>query len=246
MWTLQTLIQTIKNDLELHDLPPTVTDADIVDRIKNNSLIEFSIIYPRREKFRLSYNDLVHPDQRYRSRTRGLDYMIPKWFLIQFKPTTVIRIDPFRYGDYNGDSFAYGVGYDARDLITDVAEIKATASLVGNMAHAPTFDYDSARQVITLYNGYYEGVYEVEMGVEHDINLKSIPPTAMLTFKELATYDVGSYIYGKIFRKENVETGAGNITLNIEKLRECSSKHDDLMKELKEEAALDQETIDFF
>lgn len=246
MWTIQQLVQLIKDDLELYDLPATVTDDQILSRIKRSSLMEFSIVYPRIERFRLTYNDMVEPGQVIGPRSRGIEYYIPKWFLIQFTPVCLIRVDPFRHGDYYGDTFAYSVGYDATDLITDIAEVKAMAGVAGNMAHAPTPSWDSSRNVITLYNAYYDGCYEVEMGVEHDDNLRTIPPTAMLTFRQLATYDVGEYIYSKIFRKDGVETGVGTVNLNIQNLQECKQKHADLLKELSDEAQLDTANIEFF
>lgn len=246
MITLQDFIQTIKDDLDLFDLPATVSDEDILNRLRRGALHDFSIVYPRREKFRLTYNDICEPEKVIGPRSRGIDYAIPKWFLIQYSPVNLIRVEAFRQSDYYGDVFAYTYGYDPTDLITDIAGVKAVAGMTGNMAHAPTYNWDSAKNIITLYNAYYDGCYEVEMGVMHDMNLQSIPPTAMITFKQLATYDIGHYIYGKLFRKENVETGAGSITLNIQKLQDCEQKYNDLIKELTDEAALDNETLEYF
>lgn len=246
MWTIQELVQIIKDNLHLYDLPATISDSDIINRIKTHSLMEFSIIYPRIEKFRLTYNDICEPERIIGPRSRGIDYYIPKWFLIQFTPVCVIHIDSFRHNDCYGDSFAYSIGYDADELIADIAGVKAMSGIVGNMAHAPTHHWDSSRNILTLYNAYYDGCYEVEMGVEHDINLRTIPPTAMLTFKQLATYDVGHYIYSKLFRKEGVEAGGITVNLNIQNLQDCEQKHDDHLKELSEEASLDTSDIEFF
>ena len=84
------------------------------------------------------------------------------------------------------------------------------------------------------------------MGVQHDPNLQTIPDTASITFRQLATYDTGAYIYSKIFRKDGVETGVGSITLNLDKLRDCQQKHDDLLKDLMDEASLDIDTMVFY
>lgn len=246
LWTIQQLIQLIKDDLELHDLPNTITDEMIIERIRQSSLKDFSIVYPRFEKFRISYNDLVNPEIRFHNRSRGLEYYIPKHFLIQYTPITLIDVEPYTHKDFYGDVLPYALGYEPAGLITDIAGIKGMAGMAANLANSPTPDYDSARQIITIYNGYTEGLYEVTMGVAHDINLRTIPTTAMVTFRELATNDVGAYIYSKIFRKDGIDTGVGNITLNIDNLRECKSKYKDLMKELADEAVLDIDTIEFF
>ena len=246
IWTIQQLIQLIKDDLELHDLPNTITDEMIIQRIEQSSLKEFSIVYPRHEKFRLGFNDLLVPEHRFHNRSRGLEYVIPKHFLLQYTPINIIDIEPYTHKDFYGDVLPYAIGYEPAGLITDIAGIKGMAAMSANLANAPTYNYDSARQIITIYNGYTEGYYEVTMGVAHDINLRTIPVTAMVTFRELATNDVGAYIYSKIFRKDGIDTGVGNISLNIDNLRECKSRYKEIMKELADEAVLDNDTIDYF
>ena len=47
LWTAQELIQLVKDDMGLRDLPPTVTDQELLDRFTNSCLKEFSLIYPR-------------------------------------------------------------------------------------------------------------------------------------------------------------------------------------------------------
>lgn len=246
LWNMQELLQLIKDDLDLTDLPNVLSDAALQKHIELSSLREMSVIYPRQEKFKMGYRDMVNPDDIYAPKHRGVEYNIPKWFLMQYRPVTLIAVEPISYNESYGSLLPYSIGYEPDDLITAVSGIKAMAGMAGNIVNAPTPEYDNARQIIKLYNGWSRNTWEVTMGVQHDPNLQTIPDTASITFRQLATYDTGAYIYSKIFRKDGVETGVGSITLNLDKLRECQQKHDDLLKDLIDEASLDSDTMVFF
>ncbi len=246
LWNMQELLQLIKDDLDLTDLPNVLTDEMLQRHIELSSLKEMSVIYPRHEKFKMGYRDMVDPDDIYAPKHRGVEYNIPKWFLMQFKPVTLIAVEPISYNESYGSLLPYSIGYEPDDMINAVAGIKAMAGMAGNIVNAPTPEYDNARQIIKLYNGWSRNTWEVTMGVQHDPNLQTIPDTASITFRQLATYDTGAYIYSKIFRKDGVETGVGSITLNLDKLRDCQQKHDDLLKDLMDEASLDIDTMVFY
>ena len=246
LWNMQELLQLIKDDLDLTDLPNVLTDEMLQRHIELSSLKEMSIIYPRIEKFKIGTHDMVHPEDMYAPKHRGIEYNIPKWFLMQFKPVTLIDVDPISYNESYGSLLPYSIGYEPDDLIGAVAGVKAMAGMSGNIVNSPTPEYDNARQVIKIYSGWSENNWEVTMGVQHDPNLQTIPDTAAITFRQLATYDTGAYIYSKIFRKDGVETGVGSITLNLDKLRDCQQKHDDLLKDLMDEVSLDMDTVEFF
>ena len=74
---------------------------------------------------------------------------------------------------------------------------------------------------ITIYNAWVQGVYNVRMAVQHAENLSSISDTAMLTFKELATYDMGQYIYNK-FQAGNSGIGGSSTAVRRAKNRLAS------------------------
>lgn len=245
LWTIQELIQLAKEDLELYDLPATVSDEDIINRLTQSALKDFSIVYPRREKFNLSYIDLVNPTHQFR-RAKGLEYNIPKHFIMMYTPIMLIDCEPYTHRDFYGDVQPFGLQYDPLQLMEDVSMIKGISAMGQNLGHAPTAHFDSTRATITIYNSYAEGTYEITMGVMHDINLRTIPVTAMHTFRQLATYDIGAFLCSKLLRKDGVNTPAGDIQLNIEKLKECKGKYDELMKDLSDECVLDNETIELF
>ena len=244
VWNIQELIQVIKDDLGLRDLPPAITDADIIKRIERSSLKDFSIIYPRQETFRIGINDMVDPCDRLYVKTTGIRYYIPKHFLMQYNPITCISVDVCN-AYQGGLVWPYNLGYSPDDIMTGVAGIKALAGVAGNLCNAITHRYDNTKNWIIVYNGWTESTYEVMMGVMHDINLATIPNTAMLTFRDLATNDVGSYLYNTLMRRDNIDTGVGTIDLKIDRLADCAQRYKDLIKELSDEANLDMDEMEW-
>lgn len=244
IWTIQEFIQNIKDDLGLRDLPPAITDQDIIKRIQRSSLKDFSIIYPRQETFKLGPHDMVDPHDRVHVKTTGIRYFIPKYFLMQYNPITCISVDvcnPYQ----GGLVWPYNLGFQPDDIMTGVAGIKALAGMAGNLCNSITHRYDNTKQQIIIYNGWTESIYEIMMGVAHDINLSTIPDTAMITFRDLATNDVGAYIYNTLMRRDNIDTGIGTIDLKLDRLADCASKYKDLVKELTDEANLDIDEVEW-
>ena len=89
-YTIQQLVQLAKEDLALRELPPAVTDADLLNRVKHSALKDISIIYPRIEEFNIGVADQVNPDEIFSNKLTGVQYWIPKWVLNQFEVLAVI------------------------------------------------------------------------------------------------------------------------------------------------------------
>ena len=246
LWTTQELIQLVKDDMGLRDLPPTVTDQDLLNRFTNSCLKEFSIIYPRIETFNMGREDLVDPTEAYRSKIPGVRYKIPRFVTAQMDVLSVLKVEPLRSSGYTDLMWPYGVGFAPDQVISTVSSIKAAAATGMNMVNSLTFEYDSLKQQITLYHGWSTGSYKVKLSVLHDPSLSTVPPTAMSTLRELATYDLGQYIYNTLKRKNNIDTGVGNITLNIDEFSDYGNKKKDLLDRLTEDANLDFDEIEYF
>lgn len=246
LWTAQELIQLVKDDMGLRDLPPTVTDQDLLNRFKTSCLKEFSLIYPRIETFNMGREDLVDKTEAYRSMIPGVRYKIPRFVTAQMDILGIMKVEPLRSSGYTDLMWPYGVGFAPDQVMSSVSAIKAAAATGMNMVNSLTFEYDSMKQQITLYHGWSTGSYKVRATVLHDPSLSTVPPTAMSTLRELATYDLGQYIYNTLKRKNNIDTGVGNITLNIEEFSDYGSKKKDMIDKLSEDANLDFEEIEYF
>lgn len=245
-YTIQDIIQLAKENLGIRELPPPVTDNDLLERVKRSALKDFSIIYPRIEEFNIGVNDQVDPGQLYANKMQGVRYYVPKWILAQFEPMNVISVDNITPSGYADVMWPYGTGFAADGVISSVAAIKAAAAVGQNIANAISFNYDSMRKIITIYNGWTSGSYHVRMTVAHDINLSTIPNTAMMTFKELVEYDIGQYIYNSLKRKNKLNTPGGDIELGIDDLADCGNKKKELIERCLEDGSLDFEELDYF
>lgn len=245
-YNIQELVQLAKEDLGLKELPPPVTDKDLLERVKRSALKEFSIIYPRIEEFNIGVADQVHPEQMYSNKFHGVEYNVPKWILAQFEPLNVISVDNITPAGYGDVMWPYGVGFAADGVISSIAGIKAAAAVGQNIANAVSYNYDTMRKIITIYNGWSSGSYHIRMTVAHDVNLSTIPSTALLTFRELVMYDIGQYIYNSLKRKNRLNTPGGEIELGIEDLADCGNRKKDLIEKLLEDSELDFAEIDYF
>ena len=60
-------------------------------------------------------------------------------------------------------------------------------------------------------------------------SLSTIRDTAMMTFRELATYDLGAYMYNIIKRKDKMDVGTGSIDLKIDDLEDYANRKKDFI-----------------
>lgn len=245
-YTLQQLVQLAKEDLALRELPPAVTDADLLKRVKTSALKDISIIYPRIEEFCVGVADQIHPEQIYTNKFIGVEYFIPKWILAQFEVLAIISVDNITPTGYADVMNPVALDFAPDDVMASVAGIQAAASVGKNIANALSFKYDNMRHTMTIYNGWSSGSYRVRCTVAHDENLSTIPPTAMMFVRDIITYDIGQYIYNTMKRKNKIDSPAGTIELNIDDLADCANKKRDLIEKLLEDAELDFAEIDYF
>lgn len=246
LWTLQELIQLVKDDLGLRDLPAPITDKDLLRRFETSCLREFSVVCPRLETFNMGRDDLTDPPQSYYAHTTGIKYRIPEYFIRQgMKILAVTKIEPLRMSGY-ADCMWPGIGFDPFDVMESVTSIQAAAAVGQNVTSAMTWHWDSLKNEITLYHGWSTISYKVTVTVCHDVSLSTVPPTADSTLRRLAKLDLGEYIYNELKRKNNIDTGAGNITLNIDELADYGRQKEDFLRDLMEDANLDVESIMYF
>lgn len=246
LWTTQELIQLVKDDLGLRDLPPTVTDTELLERFKNSCLKEFSLVYPRMETFNMGREDLVDKVSANRSYIPGVRYRIPKYITLQMEVLSIVDIEPLRASGYADVMWPFGATLAPDDIMTSVMAVQAAATVGQNVVHSLTWDYDSMRNWITLYHGWSTASYKVTCTVVHDPSLSTIPPTAMSTLRELTMYDLGQYIYNSIKRKNNIDTGVGTITLNVDDFADYGNRKRELLERLSEDANLDFDTIEYY
>ena len=113
------------------------------------------------------------------------------------------------------------------------------------MGHAPTFRFDPPNKLI-IYNGWTGGSYRIEVGMLHDPSLSTIPPGAMTHLRQLAVLDIEEYLYNKMKRIQDLDTGVGTINLRIDNWENAASEKRDLLREWDESVNIDLDCINYF
>ena len=80
----------------------------------------------------------------------------------------------------------------------------------------------------------------------HDPSLSTVPPGAITHLRQLAELDICEYLYGKMKRIQDLDTGIGNINLRIDNWENAAQEKRELLRDWDENASLDFETITYF
>lgn len=244
LYNLSEFITTIKEDIGIKDLPLPVTDQQIVDRFKRSTLVDFSIIYPRKEICMIGEEDMTKRAKE--SMCSFYEYRIPKYI---YEGATILSVSNFDVARPNGYSDFYipTAGWSTPDaIIAAMADVRMAAGLSSSLAKAPTWDFQKPNRIV-VYNGWAGGKYEVELLMSHDISLSTIPDGAFIDLKELATLDLEEYLYNILKRKDGLEVGVGSINLKIDDWSSAASDKKELLKNWRESGSnLDFDHIRYF
>lgn len=235
MYTPSTFLSLLKGDLGLRDLPIPVTDEELLDRIAQSSLREFSIRSPHIETFILT--DYYRVDKGMNSNMSYMEYEIPRHiyegtYIISVVNVAVAR--PSGYNDYYVPQFS-GYG-DPTAVLMAASDLKLTAAIAQQMGKALTVHFKKPNK-IRIFNGWCSGDYEVEIALGHSINLSTIEQDEFSNFRELALYDLEWFLYDKLKRIDNLDTGTGSLDLKISEWADGQQRFRDLLKYWDEEGA---------
>ena len=243
LYNYSEFLTQIKEDIGIKDVPLPVDDTALTKRFITSALREFSVRYPRIEDIIITQDMAI--DLSTRSAYGAVTYIIPEKYYRGSQILTVLSINSTGYGAadnfYNPTLFLGS----ADILLESVSDIKMAASLGRMMGHAPTFRFDHPNR-LTIYNGWTGNSFKVEVGMMHDPSLSTIPPGAMTHLRQLAVLDIEEYLYNKMKRIQNLETGVGTISLQIENWENAAQEKKELLREWDESANLDLDTINWF
>lgn len=76
--------------------------------------------------------------------------------------------------------------------------------------------------------------YPINVFIEHNLNLMTIPPTKMNLFEDLAIADVARFLYKELIRYDNLETIFAQVDLKLSDIESEASKRDDVLSKLEE------------
>lgn len=245
LYNLSEFITLLKEDAEISDIPLPVDDNAIAERFRQSALKEFSVRCPRIDEVMLTSKNIISDANL--AINGSVTYQIPKEYYQDSMILEVLGIDA---GDRSGAGaslympslFAGG----ADNLLMSIADIKMAASMGSMMTHAPTYRFFQPDKLV-VYNGWTGYSFLVELSLLHDINLTTVPPTAMTHLRQLAVLDLKAFLYSKLKRKDNLDLGIGNTSLKIESWESAASEMRDLLKTWDDEGAnLDRDTINYY
>lgn len=247
LYTLSELLQVIKDDIGLNDipLPEEINDNHLVNRMYQSALKEFSQRYPRFEKVKFGDEWISEKVEENRNTRTGITYIIPSYVYDGTMILGIARIDPITTASGNDSYFPSVASYSPDQVIMTIADVQLAATIGQQMSKAMTWEFKAPNRMI-LYNGWLAGHYEAELMLMHDPSLSTIPATAMTNFRELATYDLQEYIYNKYKRIQSLDVGIGSIELKIDEWQDAGSRKRDLLKEWDERSSLDIDYIEYF
>lgn len=249
LYTLSEMVQVILEDIGIADLPiiETVGMNNIVKRIENSALKEFSQRYPYIKHFKMTDENLLHKnkDDVFYSTTLGIDYIIPKEEYEGHTLLGISHINVNAVSGYNDSYVPYTYSFAPDQMMTMMPDIQMTADLGRMMAKSMTWEFTKPNK-IRLYNGWLSGSYDVLLMLTHDTSLSTIPDTAMTHFRKLATYDVEWYLYNRFKRLQNLDVGIGNFELKIDDWADAQDKFRQYLDDIDEDGNLDIDYITFF
>lgn len=249
LYTLSEMVQVILEDIGIADLPiiETVGMNNIVKRIENSALKEFSQRYPYIKHFKMTDENLLHKnkDDVFYSTTLGIDYIIPKEEYEGHTLLGISHINVNAVSGYNDSYVPYTYSFAPDQMMTMMSDIQMTADLGRMMAKSMTWEFTKPNK-IRLYNGWLSGSYDVLLMLTHDTSLSTIPDTAMTHFRKLATYDVEWYLYNRFKRLQNLDVGIGNFELKIDDWADAQDKFRQYLDDIDEDGNLDIDYITFF
>lgn len=248
-YSLSEVITICKQNMGIRDLPKPVTDQDIQWRLIHSALKEFSIRYPYTAKYLIGEcNRICKPYvgvPTNHTNSYSQVYEIPKHYYQEHTILGVPMVEIQRPNGYNDLYVPQGMIGDPASIMMGLASIQAVGAMARQMTHSLTWNFKQPN-ILILYNGWSGGDYEIELAMDHDPSLSTIPPSAMSTFIELCQYDLEEYFYQKLKRVQNLDLGIGSIELKIDDWADAANKKRDLLKELDETCNLDYEHIMYF
>lgn len=243
LYTYSEFLTQIKEDIGIKDVPLPVDDEALTKRFITSALREFSVRYPKKDEIIIDESMAI--DLSSRTKYGSITYIIPEKYYHGSQILDVLSLNSTGYSStenfYNPTLF---IG-SADQIIESIADIKMAASLGSIYGHAPTFRFDPPNK-LTIYDGWTSGSYRVEIALIHDPSLSTVPPGAMTHLRQLAILDMEEYLYNKMKRIQELETGVGTINLRIDNWENAASEKRELLRDWDESASLDRDTINFF
>lgn len=237
-------LQVIKEDMGVKDIVLPVSDAKLYQRFLKSSLPEFSVRAPYVKTIHIDSNNFIHEGAHTPNGTEYL-YQIPKEEYLGYTLLGVCRVDTSHPNGYMDAYVPNGMQLDPYDAIAFMSEISLMATSARSMGRAPTRKFVKPDKLF-IWNAWAGGSYEVDILLCHDPALTTVSDTAFTNLRELATYDLESYMYNLLKRKDHLDVGVGSFDLKIDEWQDAGNRFRELLKEWDISANIDYDSINFY
>lgn len=236
LYNLSQFLKLLKEDAEIGDLPLPVSDQEIIEHFDMKTLVDFSLICPFIEEVTLG-PDNVDTFDRQRANQYQV-YKIPKYV---YDGTCIVNVFDFQPYHGNGINDLYmpnNAGWASPDaIIGAMADVRLAAGLASGLSKAPTIKFKKPNKILA-YNSWMNGYYVAEVGLKHSLSLATVEPGTFYTLRKLAIMDFKSFLYSKLKRKDNIETGVGSVDMKISEWSNISEERDQWYRELLDDSNL--------
>lgn len=221
---LSKTITSLKMDLGIYTiaLPFDNTDEVFRDVLKTKTIRIFSIYQPNTVRVPVNVLDL----KKLEDNNEKCTYLLPDVFngkeILYVKRVDYDVINPENVGYYGGLPVN---GSSLQSLIIANAAAHVSNQILPSM----TFEYTYPRR-LTLYNAIKSHDLILEIALEHDENIASIPPTCAESFERLALLDLKTFLYNTLKHYTEIPSAFGNINLKIDEWSNAESERTQLLE----------------
>lgn len=239
LYNLSEFLTLLKEDAEITDIPLPVSDQEIIRHFDMKTLVDFSLLYPIIEEVTLGPDNIDHSVNDRANRFQV--YKIPKWL---YDGTCVVNVFDFQpyHGNGLGDLFlptmTGGAFSSPEDVIGAIADVRLAAGVATAFSKSPTIKFKKPDKIIA-YNSWLNGYFVAEVGLKHALSLATIEEGTFHTLRKLALYDLKSFLYSKLKRKDGMETGVGTIDLKVSEWQSAAEEREQYYEKLEDDSNLE-------
>ena len=231
---MSTTLTRIKLSLGLMAFTTPFKDLDgtLQTIIQEITLPVFSQYNPVIDTMRIHTKDLEMID-------RSEQYKV--YLLPDFKTRKLLYVFNVTYDDSCLSGLGYyggGMPLIAGSTINQAMLANASASLISMMLPKLTFEFIAPR-TLRIWNMYSSSKLKIDMGMEHDKSLATIPDTCRGSFLDLLILDVKDNLYPTFKQYSEINTAIGNINLKIDDWANAESERKDLINQWNDTYHLD-------
>lgn len=188
----------------------------LIDVIKEQSIISFSMYYPLQKKIEIDLSDPIFQADGYNN------FIIPTSII---KPENILSLKSVIPSTMYAGAYSYN-GMEGGDVLGNYLNRNILSAY-----DTPRTSQFTRPNIITVYpkTVYRSGKLLVTVNMKHDKNFYTIPNSLTEEFKKLALIDAKDAIYNIRKNYKNITTAFGPLELNMEDFEGMGDKRTDLL-----------------